>query len=157
MENRIAGKPVVSDRHIDRLLDERGLAVVTERPAHHGFRIAVDDGRQINPVLPCRNVGNVADHLLIGCLGGEIPPHQIGDIVRPAVVLGEAEPLRPGPAGLQAQLAHEGAHRFGPAAHAPGGQVGMDPPIPVGAVRVVEGSGDEDFEVLAARTTQPGS
>ena len=101
------------------------------RPADDLFRMAVDDRRQVKPALPRRNIRNVADHFLAGRGSGEITVHQVGDAVLLAVALGEAEPPRPRLAGLQAQLAHDGADQPRPGRHAPGRQVRVDPPVPV--------------------------
>jgi hypothetical protein len=73
MENRIAGKPVVSDRHIDRLLDERvlqllpsaqltiGLSILTQlRRLNSEFANYVPPAKQ-PPVIRLRETGD-PDH-----------------------------------------------------------------------------------------------
>jgi hypothetical protein len=55
--------------------------------------------------------------LVPGGAGGEVTVHQVGDVMLLAVALGEAEPPGLGPAGLQAQLAHEGSHRLAPSGY----------------------------------------
>ncbi|MCW2861982.1 MAG: hypothetical protein JWP48_3690 [Actinoallomurus sp.] len=136
-----------------------GLVVIAHRPADHRFGVAVDDGRQINPAFPRRDIGDVTDHLLARRIGGEVTPHQVGDVVLLAVAAGEAEPPRPGLTWLQAQLTHEGPDKLGTAANAPGHQVGVDPPVPVGSVGIVKRCADERFEFLATfrgRRRRPG-
>ena len=54
--------------------------------------MAVDDRRQVKPALPCRNVGDVADHFLARSHGGEISFHVVRDVVLLAVALGQADP-----------------------------------------------------------------
>jgi hypothetical protein len=120
--------------HLDSPLDERGLVVIARRPADHFFRMTVDNRRQVKPALPCRNVGNIADHFLARRAGGEIPFHEIGNVMLLAIALGEAEPPRPRLAGLQAQLAHHRPHQLRPGRHAPGRQVRVNPPVPVGPI-----------------------
>src|SRR6185437_6342658 len=107
MEDRIAGEPVIAGGHLDRPLDERGFVIIAHRPADYRLRVAVDDGRQVSPSLPGRNIGNVAGELPAGRGSGEIPLHQAGDIVLLAVALGQAGPPGPRLARLQAQLAHQ--------------------------------------------------
>src|ERR1039457_1057005 len=80
------------------------LVVIACRPADHFFRVAVNDRRQVQPALPCRNAGDVADHFPAGRVSGEVPFHEVGNVMLPAVALGQAEPPRarlaraPGPA-----------------------------------------------------------
>src|ERR1019366_5762418 len=80
------------------------LVVIACRPADHFFRVAVNDRRQVQPALPCRNAGDVADHFPAGRVSGEVPFHEAGNVVLPAVALGEAEPPRLRLARFQAQL-----------------------------------------------------
>src|SRR4029077_16607653 len=47
-------------------------------------------------------------------------------------------PPRPRLAGLQAQLAHDGADQLRPGRHAPRHQVRVDPPVPVRVIRIPE-------------------
>src|ERR1700730_9317683 len=138
MENSTGGKRVIAGSHRDGLLDERGLVVIARSPADDGLGVAVDDRRQIQTALPRRNIRYVADHLLPGRASGEIPLHAVGDAVLLAVALGEAEPPRPGLAGLQAQVAHYRAHELRPGRHAPGREVRVDPAVPVRPVRFIE-------------------
>src|ERR1017187_1343181 len=95
MENSILSERVITGGHLDRLLDERRLVVIARRPADHFLRIAVDNRRQVKPALPRRNAGDVADHFLARRASGEIPLYEVGNVVLPAVALGEAEPPRP--------------------------------------------------------------
>jgi hypothetical protein len=138
MENSINGERVVTGGHLDGLLDKLGLIMIVSRPADHGFGVAVDDRGQVKPALPGRNIGDVADHLLAGCGGGEIAAHEVGDGVLLAVALGEAEPPRPWLAGLQAQLTHQGPHQLRPRGHTPVRQVRVHPPVPIRLIRIIE-------------------
>src|ERR1022692_3424967 len=107
-------------------------------PADYFFCMAVDDRRQIEPALPCRDVGNVADHFLAGSVSDEISFHQVGNVVLLAVALGEAEPPRPRLAGLQAQLTHDRPDQLRPGRDAPARQVRVDPAVPVRLIRIAE-------------------
>jgi hypothetical protein len=118
VEDRILGERVVAGRHLDSLLDERGLVVIVRGPPDHRLRVAVDDGGQEKPALPCRDLGDIADHFLAGRVSSEIPGHEIGNVVLLTVALGEADPPRPRLAGLQAQLAHQRPHQLRPGRHA---------------------------------------
>src|SRR5689334_6521259 len=66
VEDRLLGKRVTAGGHLDGLLDERCLVVIVRGPANHFFRMAVDNRGQIEPALPCRNVGDVAHHFPAG-------------------------------------------------------------------------------------------
>src|ERR1039457_7610254 len=83
-----------------------------------------------------------------GAPRGEVALDEVRDAVLLAVALGECEPPEPRLARLQAQLTHEGPDELGPARHAPACQAGVDPPVPVGPVGVVEGPGNEQLEFL---------
>ena len=100
--------------------------------------MAVDDRGEVKPALPGRNVRNTADELHARHAGGEIPQHKIGNIVLLAVTLGKADPPRSRLAGLQAQLAHQRPHQLRPGRHAPVRQVGVNAPVPIRAVGIVE-------------------
>lgn len=73
VEYRPALDWIVSGGHPDRVLDKRSFVVVVHGPADHGFGVAIDDGGKINPAFPCRNVGDIANHLLARRGRGEVP------------------------------------------------------------------------------------
>ena len=52
VEDSLLGERVITGGHLDGLLDERGLVIIVHGPADHGFRVAVDDRRQIKPSPP---------------------------------------------------------------------------------------------------------
>ena len=81
----------------------------------------------------------VADHFLAGLLRGEVPLHQVGNVVLLAVALSEAEPPGPRLAGLQAQLTHQRPDQLRPGRHAPAREVRVDPPVAVRLIRISEG------------------
>src|SRR5258708_18834512 len=114
---------MVTGGHLDGPLDERRLVVVVYCPADNGLRMAVDYRRQVDPARPRGNVRDIADHLLPGRVSGEVAVHEVGNVVRLAVALGEAEPPGLRLAGLKPQLAHDGADQLRPGRHAPGHQV----------------------------------
>src|ERR1019366_552165 len=100
MKNSAISERTAAGGHLDRLLDERRLVAIACRPADHFFRVAVDNRRQVQPALPRRNAGDAADHFPARRVSGEIPLYEAGNVVLPAVALGEAEPPRPRLAGL---------------------------------------------------------
>ena len=67
-----------------------------------------------------------------------------------AVLLSQAVPPRPRLTRLQAHVSHELAHQLEPARHAPGDQVGVHTPVPVGAVGVLERFVDIKLQLLTA-------
>src|ERR1017187_7295047 len=138
MENSILSERVITGGHLDRLLDERRLVVIVRPPADHFLRIAVDTRRQVKPALPHRNAGDAADHFLARRASGEIPLHKVGNVMLPAVALGQAEPPRPRLAGPRPQPAHHGPPRPGPPTPAPGHQARVAPPVPARPVRIIE-------------------
>src|SRR5438094_6388669 len=104
MENSTLSERAIAGSHLDSPLDKRSLVIIARSPADHGLGVAVDNRRQEKPALPCRDVGDIANHFLAGRVRGEIPVHQVGDVVLLAVALGEADPPGPRLARLQAQL-----------------------------------------------------
>src|SRR5215471_8786970 len=92
--------------------------------------------------LPRRDIGNVARHLLSRRRGGEVTVHQVGDRARLALP-GGGRPPRPGLAGDQAQLAHQGTDQLQARPHAPPAQLPPHSPVPVGPVGIVEGLPDQ--------------
>ncbi len=111
--------------------------------------MAVDDRGQEKPALPRGNVTNIADHFLAGRVSGEVPVHQVGDVVLLTVALGEADPPGSRLACLQAQLPHQRPDQLRPGRHAPGRQVHLDATVPVGAIRIIEGFPDVQREYPA--------
>src|SRR5258706_16374806 len=95
------------------------------RVADDHLRVAIDHGCQIEPAIPGPDVGNVADELGAGVLGGEVPLDEVrggGD-----VGVGDGgQPPWPGVAGDQAQLAHQGADELAAAGNAAAGGFGGD-------------------------------
>jgi hypothetical protein len=117
--------------------------MVVHRPPDDLPRMTIDDGCQEQPSLPGRNVGDIADHFLARRVGSEVPVEKIRDGVRQVAGLGEAVPPGLRLARLQAQLPHQGSDEFRSARHAPVGQIGVHPPVTVGAVGPIERMADE--------------
>jgi hypothetical protein len=112
VEYRALDERIVPGSHGQRVDHQFAAKMVSHGIADTGFSIAVNDRGQIDPALPCRNVGNVAYHFLAGSIGGEIPIHQVRD--RAGIAGGGGgRPVRPGLAGDQAKLAHQLAHELG--------------------------------------------
>jgi len=76
---------------------------------------------------------------LAWCVSGEIPVHQVGNVVLLAVALGEADPptaaagTAPGPAPASAT-----APAPGPAGTPQATRSAWDPPVPVRVIRIPE-------------------
>src|ERR1700685_1254763 len=56
VEDGISGEPVITCRHLNGPVDELSLIVIVHGPADHCPGTAVDNGRQIYPAFPRRNV-----------------------------------------------------------------------------------------------------
>jgi hypothetical protein len=41
--------------------------------------VTVNNGRQKQPALPRRNIGDITDHFRAGCVGGEVAVHEVGN------------------------------------------------------------------------------
>lgn len=94
--------------------------------------MTVDDGCQVQPAFPGRNVGDVSDEFLTGSGGGEVAVDEVWDVVFMSVPLGEVGPSGARLAGVEVEVTHDGAHELGTAWHAPPGELGVDAPVPLG-------------------------
>src|ERR1022692_471553 len=143
------GQLQVTGGHLDSRGDQRRLVIIVDCPPDDLPGGAVDDRREKRPSFPRRNVRNIAHHLLARCLRGEVAVHQVRD--RPGLPLdgGGGAPGRR-LAVHQSQLAHDLADQPGAGGDARAGQLRGDPPVPVGAVGVLEYVPDQRGEVLAA-------
>src|SRR4029079_17945088 len=94
---------VVAGRHRHRVGDQAGPHVVGHGVADDFPVEAVDDGGQVEPALPGRDVGDVADELAAGGVGGEVAAHQVGDRCR-LLVRDRGRLVRPRLAGDQPEL-----------------------------------------------------
>src|SRR5674476_1658414 len=147
MENRTIRERDVSGRHRDRTGDQGCLVVVAHRPADDLAGVAVDDQGHIQPALPGRDVGDVADEFGAGRLGGEVAPDQVRDRGPPAGLdrgalagaswLARNQPGRP----------HQVPDQLRPAQHAATGQHRVDPPVPVAGVMLGEDVVDHDAQL----------
>ena len=72
MKNAAGNEDVVAGRHRHRVGDQAGPHVVGHGVADDFPVEAVDDGGQVKPALPGRDVGDVADELGAGPVGGEV-------------------------------------------------------------------------------------
>src|SRR3954468_3908810 len=148
MEDHAVGEGIVAGGHRQGVNDQFGAQMVGHRVADAGLGVAVDHGGQIQPPGPGPEVGDVADQLDPRRVGGEVAADQVGD----GLPAGDRGGRPPGPrlAGLQAQLAHQLADQLGAAGHAGAGQRGMDAPVAVGAIGVVEDRLDQRGKIGAA-------
>src|SRR4051794_12280615 len=150
MEDRPVGERIVAGGHAQCIDDQFGAQMVGHGVADAGLGVAVDHRGQIQPTRPGPDVGDVADQLDPRRVGGEVAADQVGDGRRRGAGDGGGRPPRPRLTGLQAQLAHQVAHQLRAGRDAAADQLGVDPPMTVGAVGVVEDGGDQRLEVLAA-------
>jgi len=77
MENAPSADPAGGERHRQRVNDQARLHIFGQRPADDFLAVAVDDRGQIEPTLPGRNVGDIANEFGAGRGGGEVTPDQI--------------------------------------------------------------------------------
>src|SRR5680860_30425 len=150
MKDRTLGDHPVGGRHLDRLDDQRGAVVVGHRPADHLLGVAVDHGGQVQPPLPRGDVGDVAHQLGSRRLGREVAAEQVRQRRRVQTGLGEAVPPRARLAGHQTHLTHQRSDQLRAGLDALTAQLGVDPPVAVGALGDLEHPGDVDLELLTA-------
>jgi hypothetical protein len=147
MEYRTGGKIEVPCGHLDCCRDERRLVVIVHRPPDDLTCRAVNDRREIKPSLPCRDVGNIADHFFSGRGRAEVTSDKIGD--RPGLaLLGGRRPPGPRLAGHQPQLTHQAADQLQPGLHTPSGQLQGHPAVAIRAVGVLKSFRDQQFKLV---------
>src|SRR5271169_3896057 len=137
MRDTILSERMVLRGHLHRAGNQRGAEMAGHRPPDDFLAEAVDDGGEIDFSLPGPDLGDVADELAVGGGGGEVPLDQVGDRGDVGGLRGQ----RPGLADLaghEAQVAHEAADELAGGLLALAGQLGVDAPVPVGLVVVVE-------------------
>src|ERR687894_2013789 len=146
MEDRTGIEGVVACGHGDGGGDERGLVIVIHCPSHYFLGMAVDDRGEIKPALPGGNVGNVSHHFLAGGVGGEVAVHEVGD--RAGAGIGPGEVVSPGSwlTRHEAQVTHDAPDQLGAGVLSPAGELGMDTPVPVGLIGLVEYFLHEQFQ-----------
>jgi hypothetical protein len=107
------------------------------------------------------DVGNVPDELDPRTIGGEVPDHQIWHVLGGLRVSFGGDPERPWLASDQALIAHDLTNQLRRTLGFLVDKIGVNPPIPVGAVRGFEENVDLDPQRLSAgrggrlRTRQP--
>jgi hypothetical protein len=149
MKNEAVSGPAAPKRVGEGGVDQVGLEVVGDGPAHHPARRQVDDGGQIQPAFPRVDVGDVAAPAGVDRrrIDGEVPADQVrprrrvrvgnrGDLP-PAWALA-ADPGGPHPTG----------DAFTAMSQASVGELGVDPRCSVGAVRRRVHLADLDGELL---------
>ena len=137
MCDTIRSEGMVLRSHLHRIGYQRGTEMAGHRPPDDFLAEAVDDGGEIDLSLPGLDLGDVADELEVGGGGGEVPPDPVGDLGDVGGLRGQ----RPGLADLaghKAQVAHEAADELAGGLLALAGQFGVNAPVPVGLVVVVE-------------------
>src|SRR5487761_338353 len=147
VKDRTVRKQEIAGSHLDGRGDQRGAVIVVHRPADDLACRAVDDGREVNPSFPRRDIGNVTDHFLAWGGGGEVAVDQIRDRAC-RTLLRRGRPPGPRLAGHQAQRPHQAADQLGAGRDAPAGELLSDAPVPVGAVRILERPRDQQLQFL---------
>src|SRR5450759_143786 len=78
MEDHSRRRPAVGDSHIQSGRDELGAHMVGNGPPDQLAGIQVDHGRHVRPAVPRLHVRDITAPLLVGSLGTEGPPDQVG-------------------------------------------------------------------------------
>src|SRR5271157_3319406 len=147
MRGTILSEGMVLRSHLHRAGNKRGAEMAGHRPPDDFLAEAVDNGGEIDFSLPGPDLGDIADELEVGGGGGEVPLDQVGDLGDVYGLRGQ----RPGLADLaghEAQVAHEAADELAGGLLALAGQLGVDAPVTVGLVIVVEDLLDLAFQVF---------
>lgn len=116
------GRPPAGDRHLERLVGQPGVHAVGHRPADDPPGPYVHHERQAGPPAAGAHVGDVGEPGLVGAVGGEVAPHQVGG--GPGLRRGcLRSPLRPPRAAARgagpAVVAHDAGHALARRAEAP--------------------------------------
>jgi hypothetical protein len=130
--------------------DELGAHVIGDGPADDFLGVAVDDGGQVDEPLPGVDVGDVADELHPGAVGGEVPFDEVGHARGCLSVSGGGDAERAWLTGHQALVAHDLPHELGRTLGVFRGEIGVDAPIPVSAVGLLEEVLDPCYQGLPA-------
>ena len=122
------------ERHAQRVEDEIGAHVAGELPAHDAAREDVEDEAEEHHALPAAQIGEVRDPQLIGQLGVEVAPDEIGRTVGRGVGRGSAPRLAAALGALDGIGAHQPLDAVTPNRFAGPPQRLPRSPIPVGVV-----------------------
>src|SRR5271167_1552904 len=147
MRDTICSEGMVLRSHLHRIGYQRGTEMAGHCPPDDFLAEAVDNGGEIDLSLPGLDLGDIADELEVGGSGGEVPPDPVGDLGDVGGLSGQ----RPGLADLaghKAQVAHETADELAGGLLALADQLGVDAPVPVGLVVVVEDLPYLSFQVF---------
>ncbi len=113
-------------RHGQRVLDQTGLHVRLQAPAHHLAAEQVDDRSQVQPALVGGDVGDVATPQVVGDLRVEAPLHQVWCHRQAVFAVSRHHKLALG-SGSDAVLFHQLAHPVLAHPDAPGQQFLVHP------------------------------
>src|ERR1017187_8097886 len=147
MCDAILSEGMVLRSHLHRVGYQRGAEMAGHRPPDDFFAEAVDDGGEIDFSLPGLDLGDIADELEVGGGGGEVPLDPVGDLGVVYGLRGQRLGLAD-LAGHEAQVAHEVADELAGGLLALAAQLGVDAPVTVGLVVVVEDFLYFSFQVL---------
>jgi len=115
----------VGERHLQRVGDKLGPHVIGHGPADDPARVRVEQHRQVEPPLPCRDIRDVAKPEAIRPRRREVARHQVrrGRVRR----VGDRR-ARPSPpvAADEARRPHQPGDALAGAAHPGGAQLGVD-------------------------------
>ena len=114
------GRPPAGDRRLERVVGRPGVHAVGHRPADGPPGPYVHHERRAGPPAAGAHVGDVGEPGLVGAVGGEVAPHQVGG--GPGLRRGcLRSPLRPPRAAARgagpAVVAHEARHALARRAH----------------------------------------
>lgn len=77
VKDQARGRPAPKARHQQRILDQRGLHVRLQAPAHHLAAVQVQHGGQVQPTFVGSDVGDVAAPHHVGRCRREAALHQV--------------------------------------------------------------------------------
>jgi hypothetical protein len=124
----------VAQGHLHRLADKGRLHMIGHRPAHYSAAGQVDHGGQVGPALQTADIRDIAGP---GRVDDDVlrPEGALKQVHRPGFGAGNSGATgTPTAPSRQAGRHHEPGHPFAAYVEALGGQLGMHPGCPVGAL-----------------------
>ena len=134
MDESILGA-AAGDRHLDCIGDQLGSEVLTQGPADHFARVAIEHRRQVEPALPTAAVGDVGDPEAVGLDRVPLAADEVGRGGDARDAHRGGAPLAPDQA-RDALLAHQSSNALSPDVDLATGEHRLHPRGAVGLTRV---------------------